>query len=562
MISTLNRWPRITALVARLSGAAAIGWALASGAHLLAVSDRSANVSSEVTTQPAEAGADGATSPEMLASSPALESYTRAIAFAPCADNTTLGCGTLTVPVDYRKPFGDTVEIAIIRARATNPTKRIGVIIGNPGGPGVSGVDFVLGIARLPITARLREHFDIVSFDPRGVGRSREVRCTLEGSPIPDDADDPTLIRLFDELSERYARACLDQNGSFAGHVGTMNTARDLEILRRALGERQITYAAGSYGTALGAAYASMFPSSVRAMMLDGAIPPDFRDYLVEDWAEMSAAFETSFQRLDQLCSRDPACALASVGVVAAFDEVAARLAAAPVSSPTGALLTKGALQDVIAALIDFETLWPTIVDALAAARAGDYSPLFALLPVLEGQSPNAFFAIRCSDYGTRKGAADYLPFDEAIGALHPRFFGRFFIANYTAPCTAWPSSEPVKIRDVHRLMRTPIMIVGNDFDSRTTMAHARRLARALGFERNVLRYAGGGHTAFFTTTACVQDTVVDYLVTLRLPREGFACPGQPVTFESTALRSGRSIDPAAVLRQPGFVRPLPRLRR
>lgn len=122
------------------------------------------------------------------------ERYTRAIAFAPCRDNTTLDCGTLTVPVDYREPFGDTVGISIIRARATNPTKRIGVIVGNPGGPGVSGVDFVLGIVRLPIAARLREHFDIVSFDPRGVGRSREVRCTLEGSPIPDDADDPMLI--------------------------------------------------------------------------------------------------------------------------------------------------------------------------------------------------------------------------------------------------------------------------------------------------------------------------------------------------------------------------------
>jgi hypothetical protein len=105
-------------------------------------------------------------------------------------------------------------------------------------------------------------------------------------------------------------------------------------------------------------------------------------------------------------------------------------------------------------------------------------------------------------------------------------------------------------------------MIVANDFDSRTPMAHAQRLARALGFERNIVRYAGGGHTAFFSTTACVQDTVVDYLVTLRLPREGFTCPGQPVTFESTSLRSGRATDPAAVLRAPGFVTPLPRLRR
>jgi pimeloyl-ACP methyl ester carboxylesterase len=560
MISMLSRWLRVTAPVARLCGTAALGWALASAAHLLVASGRSANISSDLTTQVVEG--DGATSSEMLAGSPALERYTGTIAFTPCVDNTTLECATLTVPHDYREPFGDTVRISIIRARATSPTKRIGVIIGNPGGPGISGVDFVLGIVRLPIAARLREHFDIVSFDPRGVGRSREVRCTVEGATIPDDADDPMLIRHFDEFSERYLRACLDQNGSFVAHVGTMNTARDVEILRRALGERQITYAGPSYGTVLGAAYASMFPSRVRAMMLDGAFPPDFRDYLTENWAEMSAAFETAFQRLDQLCRRDAACALASVGVVAAFDEVAARLAAVPVSSPTGALLTKSVLQDLIAALIDFESLWPTIVDALAAARAGNYSPLFALFPVLEGQSPHAFFAIRCSDYGTRKAAAEYLPLDEAIGALHPRFFGRFFIANYTAPCTAWPSSEPVKIRDVRGHMRTPIMIVANDFDSRTTMANARRLARALGFERNVLRYAGGGHTAFLSTTACVQNTVVDYLVQLRLPPEGFTCPGQPITFGSPSARGGRRIDPAAVLRQPGFVRPLPRLRR
>jgi hypothetical protein len=113
MVSTFNRWLRITTLVAPLSGAAAIGWLFASGAHLLAGSDRSANVSSKVTTQLAEAGADGATSPEMLASWSDLEKYTRAIAFARCADNTTLDCGTLTVPVDYRRPFGDTVEIAI-----------------------------------------------------------------------------------------------------------------------------------------------------------------------------------------------------------------------------------------------------------------------------------------------------------------------------------------------------------------------------------------------------------------------------------------------------------------
>jgi pimeloyl-ACP methyl ester carboxylesterase len=156
----------------------------------------------------------------------------------------------------------------------------------------------------------------------------------------------------------------------------------------------------------------------------------------------------------------------------------------------------------------------------------------------------------------------DYLAFDEAIGALHPRLFGRFFIASLTAPCSAWPSSEPVKIKDVHQRLRTPIMIVATDFDSRTTMAHARRLARALGFECTILRYAGGGHTAFFSTTACVQDTVVEYLVTLRLPGEGFTCPAQTGSFGSMSLTSGRGIDPLEVLRESGFVAPRPRLRR
>jgi pimeloyl-ACP methyl ester carboxylesterase len=142
------------------------------------------------------------------------------IAFAPCAENPALDCGTLTVPVDYRRPYGATVDIALIRARATSPKKRIGVIVGNPGGPGVSGVDFVLGLVNAPVAARLREHFDVVSFDPRGVGRSRQVRCSVDAPPFPDDADDATLIRFFDDLSERYARACLEQNGSFVAHVG------------------------------------------------------------------------------------------------------------------------------------------------------------------------------------------------------------------------------------------------------------------------------------------------------------------------------------------------------
>ena len=158
----------------------------------------------------------------------------------------------------------------------------------------------------------------MVSFDPRGVARSRAIRCDVNLPDLPFDADDATLAAALDDVSRRYAQACADQNGPFVNTVGTNNVARDIDMLRRALGERQITYAAGSYGSELGAVYASLFPERVRAMLLDGGIPPEFRDNFVEFWSEYAGGFELSFEHVDQVCRRDPQCRLADTGLVAA----------------------------------------------------------------------------------------------------------------------------------------------------------------------------------------------------------------------------------------------------
>jgi pimeloyl-ACP methyl ester carboxylesterase len=462
------------------------------------------------------------------------------IKFSPCQENATLDCGTLSVPVDYRKPYGEHVGIAVIRARATNHARRIGVVVGNPGGPGVSGVDFVLGGINVPAFARLRERFDVVSFDPRGVGRSRPVRCAADYPDPPADldaADDETLAAYFDEVGKVFAKACFEQNGPWVTKLGTNNVARDIDLLRRALGERQITYAAGSYGSELGATYASLFPERLRAMLLDGTATPTHRDYFVEFLSEFSTAFEHSFRRLDQLCRRDPACRLAETGVVAAFDEVAARLKAAPVTSPHGTVLTAAVFADIVAVLLDRESNLPLIVTALANARDGDLSLLFQLMPFAAGGDASAFFAISCNDYGTRRPAADYLPFDEANGALNPRFFGRFFVASFAAMCSAWAPADPPVIRDVRRRVDVPILIIGNDFDSRTPLSSARRLADVLGMDRSLVRYTGGGHTAFAKTTACVQETIEAYLFELRVPSEGFACQGRVISFAQPSQR-------------------------
>lgn len=458
-------------------------------------------------------------------------SYGRGLTFAPCPEKPSLDCGTLSVPLDYAASHGPSLDIAVIRARATNPAQRIGVLVGNPGGPGLSGVDFVLAIADAPGLAPLRARFDVVSFDPRGVKRSGDVRCNFDAGPRPTPSDDAALAAYFDELGRRHAEACFTQNGPHVAHLATVNVARDIDLIRRALGESQITYAAGSYGSQLGATYASMFPKRVRAMLLDGGIAPSFRDYNVESWSTYSQGFELTFQRLDQLCRRDTACAAYPAGVVPAMDAVLAALDAAPVPGPQGLMLTKARVQDIVALLLGSERNWPLTTRALATAASGDYTLLLQLLPLVVGGSSGATFPIWCSDHGTRRPAADVLRVDEAIGALHPRLFGRFFVAELVALCGRWPVANSPEIRDVSRQLSTPILIMANDFDPNTPIVEARAMAQALGMEHSLLRYEGGGHTAFFKGIACIDAAARDYLLDLTLPPAGATCAAQPVRF-------------------------------
>jgi pimeloyl-ACP methyl ester carboxylesterase len=279
-------------------------------------------------------------------------------------------------------------------------------------------------------------------------------------------------------------------------------------------------------------------------MVLDGTASPNHRDYWVEFVSEFSGAFEQSFQRLDQVCRRDAACRLAAIGVVATFDEIAARLKTAPMTSPQGTVLTAGVLSDIVAVLLDREANWPLIVTALANAQAGDFNLLFQLAPFAADGDSSAFYAISCNDYSTRQPAADYLRVDEANGALHPRFFGRFFIASNAAFCSAWPTADPPVVRNVRDRVNVPILVIGNDFDSRTPLSSARRVADALGMGRSLVRYTGGGHTAFAKTTDCIQDLIETYLFDLRLPEEGFACPGRTISFGPPAGLRQQSPEP------------------
>lgn len=475
------------------------------------------------------------------------------ITWQPCPENVTLECGTLTLPVDYRKPKGETFDMAVIRAAAIERGQHIGVLVTAPGGPGQSGVDTVLGAIQLqaPIIERLRERFDVVSFDPRGVARSHPVTCQLEPAGQPTDLDDAALAAFFDDFSRRVAAACLDQNGPFVLSMSTNNIARDVDMLRRALDEKQITIFGGSYGTVTGVVYASLFPKRVRALVLDGGVTPDFDDYWLETILEQSASLEIALHHVDQLCQRDPACALRDVGVVAALDTVVARLQAEPVMSPEGGTFTGSDAQSVIATLLYNEQRFPLIIDALTNALAGDYTRFVQLLPTtrslirlaLDTATFDAYDIITCNDTSTHRFAAETLPVDAASTSLTQHFFGRFYLAGEVARCAAWPSADPPMIENVRRQVSTPILLIGNQFDPATPLNWTRRLAGALGMEHHLVRYQGGGHVAGTKNIACIDDIVLPYVFDLKLPTKGSTCPARPIAFTAAAPGSTQALD-------------------
>ncbi len=457
------------------------------------------------------------------------------ISWSPCPDNPAVECGTLTLPVDYDERHGETFDMAVARTTATDPSRRIGVLFTNPGGPGNSGVDFITGtVANAPVFAPFRERFDIVSFDPRGVARSRGIQCspTDIDFDLPDDlGDDAALVAAFDGFSRTYAETCLATDGAFIGQVSTNNAARDMDVLRRALGERKVTYAAGSYGTQLGAVYASLFPRRLRAMALDGGVDPTFRNFYAESTANQLAAFEMELQRIDTLCRDDAACLLAETGVVDAVDTLMARLDESPVTTPNGLTVTDTTLVNAVYSLVYREANAPLIVQMLSNALAGDYTIVEQVTPTVDaGLDVGAIFAIRCNDYGDRDHAAEYLPVDEVVGARNPRFFGRFYLAARMATCADLPPADPSIIRNVADRVDVPILLVTNDFDPATPPAGLLNTAHALGMDRSVLRYRGGGHT-FPKNNACALGFFADYLFNLTVPAEGASCPGAPISF-------------------------------
>lgn len=441
--------------------------------------------------------------------------------------------GTLAVPLDYDDPEGEQIEIAVSRRPAGDADERIGVLLVNPGGPGSSGIEFA-SMAGLVFPREVLDRFDLIGFDPRGVGESTVVQCGdgdlmdrfTAADPVPPN---PEVEAEVEAVIREFADACEVDSGDLLPHIHTDASARDMDRIREALGEDEITYVGFSYGTLLGSTYAELFPERIRAFVLDGGYS---RSLSSGDLSEGQAVgFEESIDAFAAWCTPD-VCDLATGGdpgdeIVTILDSI--RSEPLPTNDGDGRDLTVGlAWTGVIVAMYS-PGFWPQLDRALVRARdEGDGSSLLALADLYNereaggvyGSLQYAFTAYNCMDRVPSTPEED-VAIAERLVDVAPRI-GPVFVST-PSPCEFW-AVEPRGTADPFSVPNAPPMIViATTGDPATPYEWGVLLADELA-TATLLTVEGDAHTAFGSGIRCVDEIVVEYLIDLAMPDEGTRC--------------------------------------
>ncbi|MDT5091235.1 MAG: hypothetical protein QOH60_598 [Mycobacterium sp.] len=446
-------------------------------------------------------------------------------------DIPTAQCTTVAVPVDYGKPDGAQAQLAVIRVPARG--QRIGVLMINPGGPGQSAVDTVAGMASSLGDNEITQHFDLVGFDPRGVGHSTpEVRCRTDAQfdayrkePLVDYS--PAGVAHIEDLYRQFAAACLNRVGAeFLANVGTVNVARDMDAVRQALGEAQVNYLGFSYGTQLGTAYAQAFPQNIRAMVLDGAIDPQVD--AVEKNVRQMAGFQRAFDDFAGECATSPNCPLGQ-DPAKAVDRYHA-LVNPLVTSPGKTMDPRGlSYQDAITGTANSlytPRFWEFLYNGLGAlSNHTEAEELLLLADDYQGRDKtghysnlqDAFTAIRCVDYVTPTDSATWVEADRRIRGVAPFMsYGEFTGFAPRDVCAFWPVPPTTTPYVAVSPGPNKAVVVSTTHDPATPYQAGVDLARQL--EASLISFEGTQHTAVFKGNQCIDSAVVNYLVDLTPP--------------------------------------------
>lgn len=484
-----------------------------------------------------KSGQDTAGTPEAL-----TEFYQQQVEWEDCEGK--FECATYEVPLDYDEPDGETLDIAVKRLSASGDST--GSLVVNPGGPGGSGLQYVTMASDI-VTEGVRERFDLVGFDPRGVGESSPVRClppekldaflgsdvdSADGNADPADVTDKGVQQLTSS-SEEFVQACQDNSGELINHLGTTNVAADVDVLRSVLGDEGLTYLGKSYGTSIGAHYADQFPDRVRAMVLDGALDPTLDQ--VEVARQQADGFHTSVRAFVSDCLEHSDCPLggSDTSTDAGMDrlgELLDKAGSEPLENRNGdrEVTRAWAETGVLAGMYSAER-WPQLRSALGDAFDGDGTALLRFGDSMYGRHPGgnyanktaALMAVNCSDSPSPRDPAAYRKAASEADGDAP-LFGSSLVWG-ALPCAYWPKEAVAEEKQLDAAGAEELLVVGTTRDPATPYEWSQNLADQL--EPGVLlTREGDGHTGYRMGNSCVDDAVDTYLLEGTAPEDGTVC--------------------------------------
>ncbi|GHH81551.1 peptidase [Streptomyces sulfonofaciens] len=436
-------------------------------------------------------------------------------------------CATMKAPLDYTRPGGRTIGIALIREKSTGSGSRIGSLVFNFGGPGGSGVSLLPSFADLYGT--LRGRYDLVSFDPRGVGASEGVRCRSDQQLQAAESVDLTPDTAAEEKAyfkdaADFGAGCERSAGSLLPHLSTADTARDMDLLREVLGDRRLHYFGISYGTELGGVYAHLFPKNTGRLVLDAVVDPTANSTAQEK--NQTRGFQRALDDYLTSTGQDPRRGTARIAALLK------RLDARPLPASGDRKLTQSlAVTGITVTLYSKET-WPELTAGLQAAGRGDGSPLLRLADAYNERGPSGHYgtqahaqrAISCRDSKQRPTPEQARRELGAFRAISP-VFGPLLGWDSAGWCYQWPVPGLDETPDVAAAGAPPILVVGNTGDPATPYEGARKMADELGRGVGIeLTWKGEGHGAYGNGSGCVDGTVDDYLLDGTTPRDGKVC--------------------------------------